>query len=601
MRITAIELENFKGISDRVRVELKPITLLFGANSAGKSTILQALQYFREILERRNANPDHTLYGGEFVDLGGFRNLVHQRDIRRRIIIKLDLALDGSSLPDLVPDAFDEWQTNDDEVWKFYDLLQETRGLATTVSIQLVVAWSAARKEAVVVGYEIGLNGAWLAHIEATEDARDASIRFNSFNPIFMRDKTDEQIEQEMVLQELMTDWIRPQDMGLSTEMEELPAHTDEDSDVDEDDIDPDELRRSPPGDSRRYSIFPDILSLVQATGMDKPGVGLRRWLTGFDSAMPHLSELLTIPTSGVAGAENIYIAREFTTFLSSLVIGPGELARQQLRQLRYLGPIRNVPARDFQPSLTPDEGHWADGTAAWYVLLSDNTLDEGTPISASGALLYSVSRWMSDPGRLNTGYEVERETYREVDNATLTALSRAADPDTGTRYDPSLAQAIKTLPEKRRLFLVDIRGHQRMVAKDVGIGISQVLPVVVAALEPSASLVCIEQPELHIHPAIQVGLGDLFIEGALKRGTQFLIETHSEHLILRLLRRVRETTDGELPPGLPEVKPEHIGVLYVDSGEGGMRITQLPIDETGEFTVRWPKGFFVERGEELF
>ena len=58
MRLTAIELENFKRIGPRQRIELKPITLLFGPNSAGKSTILQALHYVREILERKNVDPD---------------------------------------------------------------------------------------------------------------------------------------------------------------------------------------------------------------------------------------------------------------------------------------------------------------------------------------------------------------------------------------------------------------------------------------------------------------------------------------------------------------------------------------------------------------
>ena len=80
MRIAAIELENFKGIGPRQRVELRPITLLFGPNSAGKSTVLQALHYAREILERHNVDPDVTIAGG-LLDLGGFATLVHQHDL----------------------------------------------------------------------------------------------------------------------------------------------------------------------------------------------------------------------------------------------------------------------------------------------------------------------------------------------------------------------------------------------------------------------------------------------------------------------------------------------------------------------------------------
>ena len=68
--LRTLSLKNFKGFSDEVRIELRPITLLFGANSAGKSSVLQALQYLREILERQNVNADRTLQGGDAVDLG---------------------------------------------------------------------------------------------------------------------------------------------------------------------------------------------------------------------------------------------------------------------------------------------------------------------------------------------------------------------------------------------------------------------------------------------------------------------------------------------------------------------------------------------------
>ena len=77
MRITAIEIENFKGISERVRVDLKPIPLLFGANSAGKSTILHALLYMKDVLDRRNLDAIRTPVSGRALDLGGVRRFVH--------------------------------------------------------------------------------------------------------------------------------------------------------------------------------------------------------------------------------------------------------------------------------------------------------------------------------------------------------------------------------------------------------------------------------------------------------------------------------------------------------------------------------------------
>jgi predicted ATPase len=578
-RLTAIELENFKGVGERVRLEIRPITLLFGANSAGKSTILQALQYVREVLERRNANPDRTIFGGDFVDLGGFRNLVHQRDLSRRIGIKLDLNLNRAILPDLMPESFEDWQADlsgdPDRVWRFYERLQETRNLASSISVGLEVGWSRQRQAAVILGYEAGINGEWLAKLTASEDGRDVSIRLNRLNPIFLRRYTQEEKESINALAEDLNDWVAPGDINAPAVGDQVPQGK------------PAPVEEKLPADT--YSVFPEILGALREAGVGKPGAGLRSWLAGFDSALPHLGELLSVSAGGSGGSANVYIAREFGAFLSSLVVGPGVLIRDCLRELRYVGPIRNVPRRDFEAALTPDEARWADGLAAWECLMT-----------GEDSLVQAASEWMSAPDKLNTGYEIKRRTIREITDGVLNWMTQAED-QLSIRSRPDVLAELEQAPSKNRLELIESRTGLRAQPRDVGIGISQLLPVVVAALQPSAGLVAIEQPELHIHPAVQVGLGDLFARASADNGSVFLIETHSEHLILRLLRRIRETTDGELPPGVPTLSPDQVGVIYVERGESGVKLTSLPIDATGDFISRWPAGFFEERAGELF
>ena len=92
MRLSQIQIENFKGIGTKQVIEMAPITLLFGPNSAGKSTILQSLHYLREVLERNNPDPDQTIAGG-LTDLGGFATLVHEHDLSRPIIIRVRIDL----------------------------------------------------------------------------------------------------------------------------------------------------------------------------------------------------------------------------------------------------------------------------------------------------------------------------------------------------------------------------------------------------------------------------------------------------------------------------------------------------------------------------
>ena len=203
---------------------------------------------------------------------------------------------------------------------------------------------------------------------------------------------------------------------------------------------------------------------------------------------------------------------------------------------------------------------------------------DEGRSPSVSGDL------WKSVAGALSKEWSDEKSSSQ----SRWTDVSKAAMAER-----PSDIVEIK---------LIDLRTNTRVSHRDVGIGVSQVLPVLVSAYGSRDRIVAVEQPEIHLHPALQAELGDVFIEAALgERKNTFLIETHSEHLILRLLRRIRETTDGELPQGIMPVNPDDIAVLYAQPGEHGTEVIHIPVTADGEFDRPWPDGFFAERAAELF
>jgi predicted ATPase len=195
-------------------------------------------------------------------------------------------------------------------------------------------------------------------------------------------------------------------------------------------------------------------------------------------------------------------------------------------------------------------------------------------------SLVEACSDWMSGADKLGTGYSLSRKQLQEFD---LTG----PEPNPVGRRRPRIA-------------LTDASGltHQ---AQDIGVGISQVLPVVVAAQDATASVVCIEQPELHVHPAVQVGLGDLFIDGAVNKGLSFLIETHSEHLVMRLQRRLREAASGEAQDGAPTIDPSLVSMIYLGRSESGaVYVTPIGLTDQGKFDTAWPDGFFPERTVEV-
>jgi predicted ATPase len=196
-------------------------------------------------------------------------------------------------------------------------------------------------------------------------------------------------------------------------------------------------------------------------------------------------------------------------------------------------------------------------------------------------------------PDRLGTGYGLNRIIAREVPEDVLAALLG------GDATIPPVE--LEALPMTRRVLLKDSLNGVQVTPHDVGVGLSQLIPVVVAALDRSSDLLLVEQPELHIHPRVQVGLGDLFLEASREYRKNFLIETHSEAMLLRMMKRVRQTQDDELPAGLNPAHAEDVAVCLLQNEGQGVTVTRMQMNRRGEFIKPWPKGLFEESLRETF
>lgn len=548
--IKSLSLKNFKGFSEEVHIQLRPITLLFGANSAGKSSVLQALQLVREILERGDANVDRTRQGGDAVDLGGFRNFVHKRDLTREVEICVEMELGDEAIPEFFEDAIEDRSNFDGEVWRLHETLDLVRNQVKRVAVHLKLGWSEFQRRAVVSGYQIDFNGTWCVEVKTDAGGARPQLRLNARHPIFLADE----VEGDALFSELAA-WFRP---GLPGNLfrAELGMRTDE-------------LLEAEVEEPIPNSVLLAALEVVRGAYAYSPNPGYATWLRDFQSALPCLDKPILIPAGKPESASNVFVLQEFSAFMSWLLIGPAKLLRDQLRKSRYLGPLRRIPPRDFDVALSKTDAAWSDGMAAWQALMEDQ-----------GGLAKACGNWMRDQDKLATGYTIERNVVQEFD---------ISGPE-----PKSLGR------ERQRLALVDADG-QRLLPQDVGVGISQVLPVVVAAQDRSAGLVTIEQPELHIHPAVQVGLGDLFIDGALKKGLSFLIETHSEHLVMRLQRRLREQMAGEALPEIEPLDPKDVSFVYLGRDQSGcVRVSHIGLTDQGKFDAPWPNGFFAERAAEV-
>ncbi|MDE5832354.1 MAG: AAA family ATPase, partial [Desulfovibrio sp.] len=169
MFLKSITLKNFRGVGhEEKRVEFAPVTLLFGPNNAGKSTIIKALHLAREIF--CGENPDYDRIGefGHGSSLGSFKDYVHNHDLNTEVSLGVEIGgLHGLEIRDL--DAYPAGE----EIWTPSSLTQPLKR-AESAGLEIKIKWDFNKNKAVLGSYGIFINGERLTSIEF--DEKDGKI-----------------------------------------------------------------------------------------------------------------------------------------------------------------------------------------------------------------------------------------------------------------------------------------------------------------------------------------------------------------------------------------------------------------------------------------
>jgi hypothetical protein len=226
--------------------------------------------------------------------------------------------------------------------------------------------------------------------------------------------------------------------------------------------------------------------------------------------------------------------------------------ANLTLGPIRYLGPYRERPGRQHRlPFGTPgDLGAYGQGVSG--ILAHDAARNEGRLLDLVNEGLQAIV----------PGWQVA-----EIPAGPLwsTVLTRAGS---------------------------DVRVN----VADAGTGLAQVLPLLVqCALDQlrgraEPALQIIEEPEMHLHPAAHAELADIYLGTAAATGTQFLIETHSETLLLRIRRRLAEN----------KYPPDMVAIYVVEQEDGASTVRRVGLDGLGNLDEDWPEGYFSQDYHEV-
>jgi hypothetical protein len=533
----ALELTHFKAFGEPASVPLAPITLVFGENSAGKTSLLQVLTLLKQTLESRGRDPGVCLLPRAeegLVDLGSFSELLFDHDSSNPLRISITAGLQG---------LFEEARNQEQPPPVHFTLGWEFSQSSPTKDVKLArLTFATSGNELPSASYVVKRAPRNLApEMIHLWRRRRQMERVSALRDTFYVAECESLSDDKEAWVPTYRAWYGKREQiveMLDQQSRPLPNRLSSN---------PSKAKSSAVIDALKfYSSDFSLESFIDR--ITRHAIGQVIPIDGF------------LPFGEVRGNNNLAEADLWFRRMSwqqmdvpppspSMLLMPASFViGEKLRRLFPLGPFRRPPSRWYMYSGSSPKDVGLDGGQLPDLLLRKHKLRR------------EVDHWLD---RLGVGYNVKIKRVGGI-KSDLFSL-RLVDKRRGTPVNVALT--------------------------DVGFGLSQILPFVVQCLASQNRIISIEQPEVHVHPKLQAELGDL-IAAAIRKpyGHQFLIETHSEHLLLRIQKLVRTK----------QLKPEEVSIIYVMRGEGGSRVQRLRLTDDGRLLDEWPGGFFPERLKEL-
>lgn len=514
-----LSLENFKGFASEQIVELKPITLIYGANSSGKSSILQSLLLLKQTLEQSNDKSAILLSKGKYVDLGNYNEFINGHNAEKFLKIKLQL-------PNFRAKRM-YWTKRDFDI--------------TDAAVEIEFSQ---HKMLEIESYNLHINNELFMTLSKTSNNIKAHRYF------YFWGRPDEQRKKNETIFEISN--INKNSQFYKKLLEIIKK--DFPYDLDEDYFKSYLGIRTNDDDDDKYAKYLKLKELFEKDSNKKIDDELfkyfQKFIFNFTNFLPNIY-MIKDEVDNLFDDIIPHLMRDkrFIPQVEGLFNTTSNFISDILEKMYYIGPLRKNPERYYISSRNVSNYVGKTGLESPDILYENEN-----------KILNTTNKWL-----------------KKFTNYTLRPTNTTRkNKNTGTQNVYSLR-------------LIDNTTKMNVNITDVGFGISQILPIVVQSFLEDNSTIMIEQPEIHIHPKLQAELGSLFAEACEQNN--FIIETHSENLLLRLKKLVRT---GKLDK-------DKLSIIYVDKTCEGSVCYPIRINDDGDFIDKWPKGFFEESLEELF
>ncbi|MDA9174648.1 DUF3696 domain-containing protein [Gammaproteobacteria bacterium] len=519
--LTGITTKNFKSLEKIDNLNLKKINLIYGQNSAGKSSFLQSM-----LISRDN---DRTLsFGGESIiptlnflgntyDVGGFNHCIRDQNLNNTLTLGSEISHD--------------------------------KGFSQSINF-------AYKKEKFI---SVNINFGFFALKASEVSSRkgrphiDQNFTFIIDGNLNFKVVSNNTVEAKMILSQL------EEHKGLSGTKRDskdesfyllkcvnpdLLIHKSFEKSKKDIWVDYDCLYLRIPGNSKHIPKVPRILNgYIDICGVKNKKILIGDNLSGIGSSIFAAIDGRVFKNKKLKASKDANLDLILAAIIHALCL-------QSAVSLTHIPPIRGIPGR---------------GSVA------------------NNRIADPAVRYMDDVFSSSVSNNSNKNEIKQINKYLL---------NLGMEYKVDTSEFYQLGRKQNALVLKTLKTNAELGFADVGKGVSQVLPIIVAASIENHENILIEQPEIHLHPKLQADVAEVLVDSALTKNNRFIVETHSENLLLRLQKKVRNK----------KINCDDINIYYLKKlADGTINPIKIDILEDGSLSEDFPDGFFDIAVNEMF